>query len=44
MHADLVDRILAATARHLGATLVTADRGLLDVAQKGFFLAMDATL
>jgi PIN domain nuclease of toxin-antitoxin system len=29
MHADPADRILAATARHLGATLVTADEQLL---------------
>ena len=42
MHPDPADRILAATARHLGATLVTADRSLLDVAKKGFFVAMDA--
>lgn len=42
MHSDPADRILVATARHLGATLVTADKGLLDVAKKGSFLAMDA--
>lgn len=42
MHPDPADRILAATARHLGATLVTADKGLLNVAKKGYFLAMDA--
>jgi PIN domain nuclease of toxin-antitoxin system len=42
MHSDPADRILVATARHLGATLVTADRVLLDVAKKRSFLAMDA--
>jgi PIN domain nuclease of toxin-antitoxin system len=34
MHADPTDRILVATARHLGATLVTADPALLDMAGK----------
>jgi PIN domain nuclease of toxin-antitoxin system len=43
MHSDPADRILVATARHLGATLVTADQALLDVAKKGLFRAMDAT-
>ncbi len=43
MHPDPADRILVATARHLGATLVTADRGLLELAAKGHFRAMDAT-
>lgn len=42
MHADPADRILVATARHLGATLVTADRALLDLAGKGYIRAMDA--
>jgi PIN domain nuclease of toxin-antitoxin system len=42
MHSDPADRILVATARHLGATLVTADRSLLDAAKKGYFPAMDA--
>jgi PIN domain nuclease of toxin-antitoxin system len=42
MHADPADRILVATARHLGATLVTADKSLLEVAKKGFVVAMDA--
>jgi PIN domain nuclease of toxin-antitoxin system len=36
MHADPADRILAATARHLGATLVTADEHLLRYADEGF--------
>jgi PIN domain nuclease of toxin-antitoxin system len=42
MHADHADRILVATARHLGATLVTADGALLTLARQGHFLAMDA--
>jgi PIN domain nuclease of toxin-antitoxin system len=42
MHPDPADRILVATARHLGAILVTADKTLLDIARKGSFLAMDA--
>ncbi|MFP5204309.1 MAG: type II toxin-antitoxin system VapC family toxin [Acidobacteriota bacterium] len=43
MHPDPADRILVATARHLGATLVTADHALLRVAKKGYFRALDAT-
>ena len=43
MHADPADRILAATARHLGATLVTADRALLEFARAGHFKGMDAS-
>jgi PIN domain nuclease of toxin-antitoxin system len=42
MHADPADRILLATARHLGATLVTADGALLEIAANGHFKAMDA--
>ena len=42
MHADPADRILVATARHLGATLVTADGALLEFAKQGHFMAMDA--
>jgi PIN domain nuclease of toxin-antitoxin system len=42
MHADPADRILVATARHLGATLVTADGALLEIAKKGNFAGMDA--
>ncbi len=42
MHPDPADRILVATARHLGAKLVTADRALLEIARKGNFRAMDA--
>ena len=43
MHADPADRILVATARHLGATLVTADGPLLDLARQGYLLAIDAS-
>ena len=43
MHADPADRILVATARHLGATLVTADGALLEMARSGHFAGMDAT-
>ncbi|MGC1463489.1 MAG: type II toxin-antitoxin system VapC family toxin [Terracidiphilus sp.] len=42
MRPDPADRILVATARHLGATLVTADKALLDLAEKGHFRAMNA--
>jgi PIN domain nuclease of toxin-antitoxin system len=42
MHADPADRILVATARHLAATLVTADGALLGFAKLGHFAAMDA--
>jgi PIN domain nuclease of toxin-antitoxin system len=42
MHADPADRILVATARHLGATLVTADAALLEFARHGHFVGMDA--
>ena len=44
MHPDLADRILVATARHLGAALVTADRALLHLAHAGNFRAIDAEL
>lgn len=42
MHGDPADRILVATARHLGATLVTADGALLKIEGRGHFAAMDA--
>ena len=44
MHPDPADRILVATARSLGATLVTADGALLGMAKKGHFKALDATV
>jgi PIN domain nuclease of toxin-antitoxin system len=43
MHPDPADRILVATARRFGATLVTADRALLDLAAQGYFKVRDAT-
>jgi len=43
IHADPADRILVATARHLRATLVTADGALLEFARQGHFVGMDAT-
>lgn len=43
MHPDPADRILVATARHLGAALVTADHALLDLAGSGHFRAVDAS-
>ena len=42
MHSDPADRILVATARRLGATLVTADRALLELAARGHFKARNA--
>ena len=44
MHADPADRILVATVRHPGATLVTGDRVLPEVAGQGYFKAMDAVV
>ena len=44
MHADPADRILVATARHLGAALVTADKALLELASLEHFVAMDAAV
>jgi PIN domain nuclease of toxin-antitoxin system len=42
MHADPADRILVATTLHLGATLVTADQALLQIATRGNFRALNA--
>ena len=42
MHADPADRILVATARRFGATLVTADGALLGYAKQGHFMGMNA--
>jgi PIN domain nuclease of toxin-antitoxin system len=44
MHSDPADRILVATARHLGATFVTADEALLEYAKQGHFVGMDARI
>ena len=43
MHPDPADRILVATARHLGASLVTADEELLKLSKKGHFRGIDAS-
>ena len=43
MHPDPADRILVATARYLGATLVTADQALLRLATRGNFRTLDAS-
>jgi PIN domain nuclease of toxin-antitoxin system len=42
MHADPADRILVATARHLGAALVTADEQLLRYGAEGRFHCLAA--
>lgn len=42
MHSDPADRILVATALHLGATLVTADQALLELSKEGHFRGLDA--
>lgn len=42
MHGDPADRILVATARQLGATLVTADGALLEISANGHFRAINA--
>ncbi len=44
MHPDPADRILVATARRHGATLVTADRALLNLTAQKYFRAMDAMI
>src|SRR6266566_3368832 len=41
-HADAADRILVATARHRNATLVTADRFILEYSRSGYVRAIDA--
>lgn len=42
IHADPADRLIVATARHLGAVLVTDDRLLLDYAATGYLKVMKA--
>ncbi|MFT7721830.1 MAG: type II toxin-antitoxin system VapC family toxin [Roseateles sp.] len=44
VHGDPADRILAATARALGAALVTVDEKLLDYARAGHLLALDGSI
>ena len=41
--ADPLDRVLVATARHVGATLVTADRAILTYARGGHVRVHDAS-
>lgn len=41
-HADPADRMIVATARHHQATLLTADRQILDYAAQGHLIAQDA--
>lgn len=40
LHSDPADRLIIATARHLGAGIVTRDRKILDYAQAGFIEAL----
>ena len=42
LHQDPADRLIVATARHLGFPLVTADRSILNYGAQGFVQAMDA--
>ena len=43
LHADPADRIIVATARQLGATLITADNQLLEYAKYGHIKAVNTT-
>ena len=43
IHRDPADRMLIATARRLGATLVTCDERILAYAKKGYVRTVDAT-
>ena len=40
-HADPADRILVATARRLDATLITADRKIIEYGKSGFVRIME---
>ncbi|HEY6895657.1 MAG TPA: type II toxin-antitoxin system VapC family toxin [Rhodocyclaceae bacterium] len=42
LHSDPADRIIAATARHLGAALITADSQLLGYGAAGHLKAIEA--
>ncbi|MFA7279386.1 MAG: type II toxin-antitoxin system VapC family toxin [Sterolibacterium sp.] len=44
IHSDPADRLIAATSRHCGATLVTADRLLLDYGKIGHIRTLNAVL
>ena len=41
-HGDLADRLIIATARSLGGTLLTADRKILAYAETGQVRALDS--
>ena len=41
LHSDPVDRVLAATAREYGFTVMTRDRNLLDYAREGHMSAVE---
>jgi PIN domain nuclease of toxin-antitoxin system len=43
VHGDPADRILVATARRMGATLVTRDARILDYGRQGMLSVIDAT-
>ena len=43
IHGDPADRMLVATARRQGATLVTRDARILDYASAGYLSVLDAT-
>lgn len=42
IHSDPADRVIAATARHLGSTLITADQLLLDYGKAGHLKTLKA--
>ena len=42
-HADPVDRLLVASARHHGLTLITEDRKILDYARQGYVRALSSS-
>ena len=42
LHGDPADRIITATARHLGAVLLTDDRSLLDYSKAGHIKTLQA--
>ena len=44
IHGDPADRMIAATARHLGSTLITADLLLLDYGKSGHIKTLTAGL
>jgi PIN domain nuclease of toxin-antitoxin system len=44
LHADPADRLIAATARHHGSTLITSDQLLLDYSKAGHIKALKAGL